>query len=78
MNPATCGSCGAQIVWGVTTNGKRIPLNLPSEKRFVRARGEVQPQPDGLVMQVETWVSHFATCPNAAQHRKPRTAHAPD
>ena len=59
-----CKSCGAPIVWGVTGNDKNVPLD-PPEKRYVFVPGR------GLLVElVETWLSHFATCPNADQHRK--------
>jgi len=65
---AKCKSCQAEIVWGVTDTGKRVPLD-PSEKRFVRIYGHV---PDGElhVRMKDTHLSHFATCPQADQHRK--------
>jgi hypothetical protein len=60
---STCRSCGAAILWVVThPGGKRMPLDVPPVKRFVVE--------DGEAYQRDTYVSHFATCPNAAQHRK--------
>lgn len=59
-----CKSCGADIVWKKTQAGKPVPLN-PPEKRFIDQDGGRV-----YVMLVDTYVSHFATCPNAAQHRK--------
>lgn len=60
----TCRSCGAAITWVEMESGKRMPLDLP-EKRVVI----VPSTGKGRVMDAHT--SHFATCPNAAQHRKP-------
>lgn len=57
-----CRGCLAEIVWGVTAAGKRVPLDLP-EKRYVQAasgRFEIRP----------TWLSHHATCPEADKFRK--------
>lgn len=74
---AKCRSCGAPILWVVTTLGKRMPL-------------DAEPHPDGNVSLVpagamvlpaelveqgkkigsKRYRSHFATCPNAAQHRR--------
>ncbi len=65
-----CRSCGAEILWAETTAGKRIPLDLPSERRFL-----VVPLPDssfgiaGIATSHETYETHFVTCPNAAEHR---------
>jgi hypothetical protein len=62
---ATCRSCGAPIVWVVMESGKRNPIDADSiEQRVVlngrRTRGAMR----------ATGISHFATCPNANQHRK--------
>ena len=65
---AKCSTCGAEIVWGLTANMKRVPMN-PPEKRFVR-QGPVGAT-DTCVGVEDTWLSHFATCPQADQHRKP-------
>jgi hypothetical protein len=64
MNAGTCRSCGAVIWWGKTPQGKAVPLDAP-EKRFVLDR-------DGTVSLVDAYLTHFATCPNASEHRKPR------
>ena len=79
----TCRSCGSPIRWVMSEKGHRIPLDpdpvengnlvpytIPTTGTFgvptIRARvadpGSVTP----------AWVSHFATCPNAARHRKGR------
>ena len=75
---SACSSCSAPIRWAVTGAGARIPLdpdpvadgNLvievdtdPPEVRFV---SKARPAPDGAAR----FVTHFATCPNAASHRK--------
>ncbi len=65
---ARCKTCQAEIVWMLTSAGKRVPLD-PPEKRYVENltsthRGQVEVQ--------DTWLSHFATCPQADQHRKKR------
>ena len=73
MEHAKCRSCGASIVWVVTDpGGMRMPVDAKAEKRFV-----LDPLAERLgatpsARLEETYVSHFATCPNAAQHRKPR------
>jgi hypothetical protein len=63
----TCKSCGAAILWVVTASGKRMPLDANAERRFV-----IEPEEPPLALSRETYSSHFATCPNAAQHRKDR------
>ena len=71
---AKCRTCQQEIVWGRTESGKRVPLD-PPEKRFIRmdmleGLAGVGRAEDEFCM-VETHVSHFATCPQADQHRKP-------
>ena len=64
---AQCRTCKAEIVWMVTSAGKRVPLD-PPEKRFVVNNTSVH---RGQVEMQDTWLSHFATCPQADEHRKP-------
>lgn len=61
----TCKSCGQPIRWVSTEAGNAHPLDAKPEKRWVVDRNDV-----GRV--VEVYVSHFATCPNANQHRSQR------
>ena len=87
----TCRSCGAEILWARTVAGKAIPLDAEP-----RPDGNVRIAPIGgidaaLVLtdpaeraaaQIEgpVYVTHFATCPNAAEHRRrdaPATAGNP-
>ena len=56
---STCRSCGAEIVWVTTPAGKQMPLD-PHVLTVVADGGET----------VRGRVSHFASCPNAAAHRK--------
>ena len=65
---AQCRSCGAEIVWvRMVKSGKANPLDAKPEMRVVITTkiGE-----DQYAEVVATYVSHFATCPNAKQHRK--------
>lgn len=60
---AICRGCGAEIVWGVTPNGKRIPLDPRPPVYYtgtLRGDGGVNCERDR-----EAMVSHFATCPQA-------------
>ena len=68
----SCLSCGAAIVWAITASGKRIPLDAKPEKRFVTAPCDADAADAGdLHVRVEdTYVSHFAACPHADQHRR--------
>lgn len=63
----TCRSCQAPIIWVTSATTKRpMPLDAKPEKRVVVDEHHV-----GRV--VDAYVSHFSTCPNAAQHRKKPT-----
>jgi hypothetical protein len=70
-----CKSCGAEIMWIKTENLKASPLSVKSKiKRWVVPAEFSQGWESGVAIQVDTYVSHFADCPDAAQHRKPKDA----
>lgn len=58
-----CSSCGAPVRWITTEHGSAHPLNAKPEKRWIIDRNDV-----GRV--VDVFVSHFATCPSAFDHRR--------
>lgn len=75
---AKCSTCSEHIVWAVTETGKRMPVDAAMRNdgnvRLVR-------EPDGTVRAIvgaitdplyggHGFVSHFATCGQAAQHRR--------
>ena len=75
-----CKSCKADIIWIQMNEGKMMPcdpkpisyrLNIHAGKlRLITpdgkvARGDFDPGSDKV-----GYTSHFATCPNANQHRK--------
>ncbi len=74
---AKCNSCGAEIIWAHTASGKAIPLDaepVPFGNLVVVPGAD---GPRALSVNIPgalgpRYVSHFATCPNANQHRKPR------
>jgi hypothetical protein len=64
----TCRSCGAEIIWIRSEKGRACICDAKPVSGMTA---------DGKVTRV--WISHFATCPNAAAHRKPKTEEeAPD
>lgn len=65
---AVCGSCGAPVQWVKTKAGKRMPLDVGASENgnITVTDGVAYYWPPGEGDRV----SHFATCPNAAQHRK--------
>jgi hypothetical protein len=69
---SVCRSCGAEIKWALTVNGKRMPLDAepikPAPGTFILGDGT-----DGYqyaTAAVPVYQSHFASCPQAASHRK--------
>jgi len=76
---STCRSCGAKIKWIKTVAGKNMPVN-PEPLSFADVdEGTVLVGEDGTAMAshgllvdedgMPWYESHFATCPNADQHR---------
>lgn len=72
MRPGKCRSCGAPVLWVVMApSGKWNPLD-----EAPRADGNVIEE--GGRARIATaedqgsvrYASHFATCPNAGQHRR--------
>lgn len=61
-----CSSCDAEIRWISTPTGAAMPIDAKPEKRIV-----LRPGTD-IGDTVDAFTSHFATCPNAGQHRSPR------
>lgn len=53
-----CRSCGASIIFLRTKNRKMIPCDADTVEH------------DDYQFDFKKHKSHFATCPNAAQHRK--------
>ena len=73
----TCRSCGAQIIFGLTEKARRMPLDpdpVPDGNVLVSRFGgdllvrvvDPKTQPAGTAL----YRSHFASCPDAAKHRK--------
>jgi hypothetical protein len=77
-----CRSCPAQIRWAVTTKGKRIPLDLdPRDDGNVTLElidgvwhATVHGKDAVIPAGTKRFISHFATCVNAARHRRPKNA----
>lgn len=68
---ATCRGCGKPIVWGVTADGKKIPLDprapvyeVPS---ITPTTFGTEGERIGITRNLSAMVSHFATCPQANQ-----------
>lgn len=57
-----CSSCKALIYWIQTPSGARMPIDRGRETRVCFVDGEWR--------TLGAYKSHFASCPNAAQHRR--------
>jgi hypothetical protein len=70
---SVCKSCGAPLLWAKTAAGQRMPLDaVPSPDG-----GWVYAGPEKIRAAVEDdtvarYVPHWATCPDAASHRRKR------
>ncbi len=73
----TCRTCGAPITWATSPNGRALPLTKvrtlyeldkldegATGTRDLRARKVALPE--SLFIQTDRYVSHFETCPQAA------------
>ena len=76
-----CKSCGTEIKWIKTISGRNMPVDAEAIS-FVQGGEELFVTEGGSVihgtrvtgdppLNVRTgYISHFATCPHASQHRK--------
>ena len=64
MREAKCKGCGATIIWGLSEDGKKIPLDpKPAVYRITNPEAwTTLVERDKLAM-----VSHFITCPKRDQ-----------
>lgn len=85
---AKCSSCGRAIIWATSPSGARLPLDArpavmyyidnatPPNAVAVTAHVIAQPKDmfdeEQVLEAPRTYVSHFLTCPNAADHSKAR------
>ncbi len=67
-----CKSCGAEIIWIGLPSGKKMPLNAAVTTVFHQISADDEGGPSWFWDSVDGHVTHFATCPNAAAHRKPK------
>lgn len=70
---STCSTCGAPIRWAKTAAGKNIPLDpdpVPLGNLYLDEDGVAMTVTKDLGRSVARYVSHFATCPDADEHRK--------
>ena len=72
MNTAKCRSCGAEIIWAQTEFGKLMPMD--AEPTILPGAFTLESQDGTSTKRARLvgryYISHFATCPNAAEHRR--------
>lgn len=81
MERTLCRSCGALILWVVmASTNRRMPLDAePHTDGTIELQDDVTAGvlkgdvlAEARAAGVPLYRSHFASCPNAAQHRKPK------
>jgi len=79
---STCKSCGAEIVWCIGSKGGRMPvdanpnpggnLTIVEDHANPTLPPRAMPVPPDAGVGTPRYKSHFATCPSADQHRRPK------
>jgi hypothetical protein len=71
---STCRSCGAQILWAITANGRYLPVDADPDPsgsiRLHRSEGGDLLANVGGTDDGPLYRSHFASCPDADHHRR--------
>ncbi|MBF0501471.1 MAG: hypothetical protein HQM09_15125 [Candidatus Riflebacteria bacterium] len=66
-----CKSCGASIRWVKTEAGKSMPIDdKPNPAGNIVIENGVATVRTDKPANTRLYISHFATCVNAAKHRK--------
>ena len=61
----TCKGCGNKIIWGLTSSGKKIPLDTSAPVYLLAADPKETKEPIPVRRIRQFFVSHFSTCPKA-------------
>ncbi len=71
MKERPCKSCGAPIAWVCNhKTGKMAPVDVGTKEMRIVVQERPTPTAEDTYYMANTYLSHFATCPNAAQHRR--------
>ena len=79
--PGTCRSCKAGVYWREEPSGAKNPYNAPETCPppchggmrvigYSREDGPTERECERCAGQGRIQISHFATCPNAKEHRR--------
>jgi hypothetical protein len=60
---AKCKSCGAEIIWMKTINGKNIPVDMDEDLKDDTGKFPAEFDADRMT-------THFETCPDAKSFRR--------
>lgn len=86
-DPSHCRSCRAEVLWVEWASGKRMPVDATPDNRPLPKGGDIVLAVRGglfgklVAEKFDTnahgfarnrYTSHFATCPNANEHRRGR------
>ena len=73
MKTKNCRFCGRKMIWGVTEDGAKVPLDPSAPIYFI-----ANPIKDDPIIQRASpdlyMVNHFKTCPKASQAGKGKKA----
>jgi len=75
MRRDKCKSCGKEVWWAQTVHGRMMMIeeNPKGKIGIINGRAQVLKEGDMFADYPDKlYTSHFATCPHAAQHRRPR------
>lgn len=65
---SACKSCGAPVLWAKSPTGANMPIERADNGNLALVGNEVR-----FVKPGEgAYASHFATCPAAREHRRPK------
>ena len=69
LKRSSCKSCGADVYWLKQIDGKDVIVDTDPVKVFVEVASE---GPQRVYSLRIGYQSHFSSCPDAAQWRKPK------
>jgi hypothetical protein len=76
MAEAHCSSCRAPMIWTVTENGRRMPVDaqkvIGGNINLAADPGGGPPRSIYVGPNLGEYVSHFSTCPQSREFRRKR------